>query len=91
MTLDDVQVKTGSTLSDERSKGKTKGKNKTKTRAKPQQSEEENYTTCVPLYIISQSITCIWAQTTSPTTVYAVSVVLKIVSPGRDFNAPSSP
>ena len=46
MTHDDIQVKSGSTVSDERSKGKNKGKNKTKMRAKPQQSEEEYYTTC---------------------------------------------
>ena len=46
MTLDDIEVKSGSTDSDERSKGKNKGKNKTKMRAKPQQSEEEYYRTC---------------------------------------------
>ena len=46
MTLDDIEVKSGSTVSDERSKGKNKGKNKTIKRAKPQQSEEEYYTTC---------------------------------------------
>ena len=46
MTLDDSEVKSGSAVSDERSKGKNKGKNKTKMCAKPQQSEEEYYTTC---------------------------------------------
>ena len=46
MTLDDIEVKSRSTVRDERSKGKNKGKNKTKMRAKPQQSEEEYYTTC---------------------------------------------
>ena len=46
MTLEDIEVKSGSTVSDERSKGKNKGNNKTKMRAKPQQSEEEYYTTC---------------------------------------------
>ena len=46
MTLDDIEVKSGSIVSDERNKGKNKGKNKTKMRAKPQQSEEEYYTTC---------------------------------------------
>ena len=46
MTLDDIEVKSGRTVRDERSKGKNKGKHKTKMRAKPQQSEEEYYTTC---------------------------------------------
>ena len=46
MTLDNSGVKSGSTVSDERSKGKNKGKNRTKMHAKPQQSEEEYYTTC---------------------------------------------
>ena len=46
ITLDDIEVKSGSTVTDERSKGKNKGKKKTKMCAKPQQSEEEYYTTC---------------------------------------------
>ena len=46
MTLDDIEVRSGSTVSDERSKGKNKGKNKTRMPAKPGQSEEEYYTTC---------------------------------------------
>ena len=46
MTLDNIEVKSWSAVSDERSKGKNKGKNKTKMRAKPHQSEEEYYTTC---------------------------------------------
>ena len=46
MTLDEIEVKRGCSLSDKRSKGKSKGKNKTNIRAKPVQSEEEHYTTC---------------------------------------------
>ena len=46
MTLDEIDVKSWSTVSDERSKGKNKGKNKTKMRTKLQQSEEEYYTMC---------------------------------------------
>ena len=46
MILDNIEVKSGSTVSDERSKGQNKGKNKTKMRAKPQQSGEEYYTRC---------------------------------------------
>ena len=46
MIPDDIEVKSGSTVRDERSKGENKGKKKTKMRAKPQQSEEEYYTTC---------------------------------------------
>ena len=46
MTLDNIEVKSGSTVSDERNKGKNQGKDKTKMRAKSGQSEEEYYTTC---------------------------------------------
>ena len=45
MTLDDIEVKSGSTLSNERGKGKNKGNNKTRMRAKRLQFEEEHYTT----------------------------------------------
>ena len=46
MTFDDIEDNSGSTVSDERSKGKNKGTNRTTMRAKPQQSEEEYSTTC---------------------------------------------